>query len=83
MWVDTKLSAQSSFHKLKVDNSFKNHAKLAITFFKSCPILLCFFSFCEIVCLGLSEEKNFWLELSPVPFSFELLDVFFNFKANK
>ena len=40
MWVEMEPSAQSSFQKLNIDNSCQKHAKLDITFLKSCPILL-------------------------------------------
>ena len=37
----------------------KNHAKLDISLLRPCLLLLYFFSFCQIFCLGLSEETNF------------------------
>ena len=53
MWVQTQLNAQFSFQKLNVDDSCQKHAKLDILFLKSCPILLCLFTLCQIFCPGL------------------------------
>ena len=43
MWVKRQCSAQSSFKKLNVNDSYQKHAKLDITFLKSCPVLMYFF----------------------------------------
>ena len=53
MGVETQSSDQSSFQKVNGDNNCQKHAKLDITFLKSCPILLYFFSLCQIFWLGL------------------------------
>ena len=53
MWVEMQPSDQPYFQQLNVDNSCQKHAKLDITFLNSCPILLYFFSLCQI----------FWLRL--------------------
>ena len=53
MWVETQPSAQSSIQNLTLIIGIKKQAKLDITFLKSCPILLCFFSLCQIFWLGL------------------------------
>ena len=52
MWMETQPSAQSS-QKLNVDNSCQKHAKLDIKFLKFFPILLSFFTLCQILWLGL------------------------------
>ena len=53
LWVEMQPIGQPSFQKLEIDNSCQKHAKLDITFLKSCPILLYFFSLCQIFWLGL------------------------------
>ena len=45
----------------------KKHAKLYITFLKSCPILLYFFKLCQIFWQGLYEETNFGRNLAHSP----------------
>ena len=59
MRVETQPSAQFSFQKLNVENTYQKHAKLDIAFLKSCSILLYFFSLCQKIWLALSEETNF------------------------
>ena len=49
MWVETQPSTQPSLQKLNVGNSCQKHTKLDITFLKSCPILLYFFTLYQIV----------------------------------
>ena len=51
IWVDTQPSAQSSFQKLNFDNSCQNQ----IT--NSCPILLNFFTLCQIFWPGLLVKE--------------------------
>ena len=53
MWVEMQPSAKSFFQKLNVDNSCQKHTKLDVRFLKSCPILLYFFTLCQIFCPGL------------------------------
>ena len=55
--MDPQPSAQSPFQKLNVDNNCQKHAKLDITFLRSCPILLYFLTFCQILCPGLQMRK--------------------------
>ena len=54
----------------------KKHAQLGITFLKSCPIILYFFSLYQIFCLGLSKETYFWSYLGR--FSFVLVSWIFS-----
>ena len=58
MWVETQPSAQTSFQKLNIDNSCRRKAQLDITFLKSCPILLYFFTLCQIFCPGLQPNHE-------------------------
>ena len=80
MWVETKPNCQSPLQKLNVDNTWQKHKELYITFLKFCPILLYFFSLCQIFLLGLSEKTSFLLELGQVSFTYEFVDIFRNSK---
>ena len=81
VWVETQPSCQSPLQKLNVDNTWQKRKELYITFLKFCPIFLYLFSLCQIFLLGLSEERSFLLELGPVSFTLEFVDIFRNFKA--
>ena len=45
------------------------------------PILLDLFVLPQLRCLGLSLQTNFYINLVPVSFKLQCLDIFSNFKA--
>ena len=68
MWVGTQPRDQSTCERLDIQNSshenVKKHAKFNIILLKSCPILLYFFTLCQIVsCARSSKFHGFVLAL--------------------